>query len=398
MSVDAPAASGEGLSRPPRPPARGGRRVPLRLLLAAGVAAVLLALLAVLLARSFRPAAPDAAARQRPARRLSDRSGGEGRRSRRVGGGARRRGRSRGSGARPARRRAGARAGRGCGRCGSGRRRPSAPERKRPWPCWRARSTKPRSAASRRRRNEAVASPRRARCWRPRKRKRPKPRRRCAKLRRTSRSRARSGPLRRIEPDRRRRRPTRAAGGDDATAPRWPPWRSSARRWRRRSGTATLGRRCRPDRAEHGYNAPIRAAQIGNAQRQQHQAQAQIAAAHADANQARAQRRAAQASLSDLTVRAAGNGTVIARAVEPGDVVAPGRTLLSVVDLDRVYLRGYVPEGDIGRVRVGQARAVYLDSDPSTRSTRASARSTRKPRSRPRTSTSSTIACSRSSA
>jgi HlyD family secretion protein len=112
------------------------------------------------------------------------------------------------------------------------------------------------------------------------------------------------------------------------------------------------------------YNAPIHAAQVVTLERQQHEAQAQIAAANADASQARAMQQAAQASLSDLTVHASSDGTVIARAVEPGDVVAPGRTLLSIVDLDHVYLRGYVPEGDIGRVRVGQPAHVLLDSAP----------------------------------
>jgi len=29
-----------------------------------------------------------------------------------------------------------------------------------------------------------------------------------------------------------------------------------------------------------------------------------------------------------------------------------------------VYLRGYVPEGEIGKVRVGQEARIYLDSDP----------------------------------
>lgn len=112
------------------------------------------------------------------------------------------------------------------------------------------------------------------------------------------------------------------------------------------------------------YNAPIHAAQVVTLKRQQHEAQAQIAAANADAKQARAMLRSAQASLSDLAVRASFDGTVVARAVEPGDVVASGRTLLSIVDLDHVYLRGYVPEGDIGRVRVGQPARVFLDSDP----------------------------------
>jgi len=112
------------------------------------------------------------------------------------------------------------------------------------------------------------------------------------------------------------------------------------------------------------YNAPIHAAQVVTLVREEREAQAQIAAARADANQARALLRQAQASLGDLTVRAASDGTVIARAVEPGEVVAPGRTLLSVVDLAHVYLRGYVPDGEIGRVRIGQPAHVTLDSDP----------------------------------
>jgi HlyD family secretion protein len=112
------------------------------------------------------------------------------------------------------------------------------------------------------------------------------------------------------------------------------------------------------------YNAPIHAAQVVTLERQQGQAQAQIAAAQADARQARASLLVAQAALADLRVRAAADGTVIARAVEPGVVVAPGQTLLSVLDLDHVYMRGYMAEGQIGRVRVGQSARVYLDSDP----------------------------------
>src|SRR5262249_26986386 len=48
----------------------------------------------------------------------------------------------------------------------------------------------------------------------------------------------------------------------------------------------------------------------------------------------------------------------------PGAVVVPGQTLLSVINLNTVYLRGYVPEGQIGKVRVGQSSRVYLDSAP----------------------------------
>jgi HlyD family secretion protein len=35
-----------------------------------------------------------------------------------------------------------------------------------------------------------------------------------------------------------------------------------------------------------------------------------------------------------------------------------------MVDLHKLYLRGFVPEGNVGRVKVGQAAVVYLDSNP----------------------------------
>ena len=35
-----------------------------------------------------------------------------------------------------------------------------------------------------------------------------------------------------------------------------------------------------------------------------------------------------------------------------------------MLDLGKVYLRGFVAEGDIGRVKLGQAARVYLDSNP----------------------------------
>jgi HlyD family secretion protein len=35
-----------------------------------------------------------------------------------------------------------------------------------------------------------------------------------------------------------------------------------------------------------------------------------------------------------------------------------------MVDLKKLYLRGFVPEGAIGKVKVGQQAEVYLDSNP----------------------------------
>jgi len=53
---------------------------------------------------------------------------------------------------------------------------------------------------------------------------------------------------------------------------------------------------------------------------------------------------------------------VITRSVEPGRCAAGG-ALLTLVNLDELYLRGFIPEGQIGMVKVGQGQ-VYLDSFP----------------------------------
>jgi HlyD family secretion protein len=35
-----------------------------------------------------------------------------------------------------------------------------------------------------------------------------------------------------------------------------------------------------------------------------------------------------------------------------------------MLDLNKVYLRGFIPEGRIGKVKLGQPARIYLDSDP----------------------------------
>ena len=41
-----------------------------------------------------------------------------------------------------------------------------------------------------------------------------------------------------------------------------------------------------------------------------------------------------------------------------------GTPVVTLVNLSEVYLRAFVPEGQIGRVRIGQPARVFLDSSP----------------------------------
>jgi membrane fusion protein YbhG len=90
--------------------------------------------------------------------------------------------------------------------------------------------------------------------------------------------------------------------------------------------------------------------------------QAQELHAQIEANQAELRR--INANLTDLTIRAPITGTILTRSAEPGRVIAAGQTILTMVDLSKLYLRGFITEGDIGRVKVGQMAEVYLDSNP----------------------------------
>ena len=113
-------------------------------------------------------------------------------------------------------------------------------------------------------------------------------------------------------------------------------------------------------------NPPIRSSQANAINKQIAQAQSDVAAAQADAERARAQLKETQANRADLTVVAPFDGTVATRAAEPGEVVQAGTAIVTMLDLNKIYLRGFIPEGDIARVKLGQSAHIYLDGDPKT--------------------------------
>jgi len=110
-------------------------------------------------------------------------------------------------------------------------------------------------------------------------------------------------------------------------------------------------------------NPGIRSAQSGAIRKQILQQEAAIANAQADAARVRAQLAEAASNRADLTVRAPFDGTIITRSAEPGEYLQAGTAIVTLLDLTKVYLRGYIPEGQIGKVAIGQPAHVYLDSN-----------------------------------
>jgi HlyD family secretion protein len=111
-------------------------------------------------------------------------------------------------------------------------------------------------------------------------------------------------------------------------------------------------------------NPGIRGFQAATVRKEIDQQKGDIAAAVAAAQQARFQLAEAGDNRRDLTVIAPFDGTVMTRAAEPGEVVTAGTAIVTLLDMSKVYLRGYIPEGQIGKVKIGQRARVYLDSAP----------------------------------
>jgi HlyD family secretion protein len=58
------------------------------------------------------------------------------------------------------------------------------------------------------------------------------------------------------------------------------------------------------------------------------------------------------------------SGTVLSDNIEPGEYVSPGTPVLTMGDLTHLYLRAYINETDLGRVKLGQKVRISTDTFP----------------------------------
>jgi HlyD family secretion protein len=72
----------------------------------------------------------------------------------------------------------------------------------------------------------------------------------------------------------------------------------------------------------------------------------------------------ARARLADARLEAPLDGVVLRKNLEPGATAAPGAAIVTLVDPSDLWLRAYIAETDLGRVRVGQSARVTVDAFP----------------------------------
>jgi HlyD family secretion protein len=90
----------------------------------------------------------------------------------------------------------------------------------------------------------------------------------------------------------------------------------------------------------------------------------QITVNRAGVSQAEQNLKLARIELGYTALRAPEPSVILVRQAELGEVVAPGTPVVTLADLDHVWLRAYVNETDLGRVRWGQAVEVTTDTYP----------------------------------
>jgi HlyD family secretion protein len=72
----------------------------------------------------------------------------------------------------------------------------------------------------------------------------------------------------------------------------------------------------------------------------------------------------AQANIEERKIYAPVDGTILSRTVEVGDVVSPGSPIFVMVDMNRLYLKVYIPEPEIPKLKLGDSAQIVVDAFP----------------------------------
>jgi HlyD family secretion protein len=92
--------------------------------------------------------------------------------------------------------------------------------------------------------------------------------------------------------------------------------------------------------------------------------QQELTARKAEIERARAQAGISEAQLGDTTIVSPIDGVVLVKSAEAGEVIAAGTTVVSIGDIQHPWLRAYVSESDLGKVKLGQKVKLSTDSFP----------------------------------
>ena len=89
-----------------------------------------------------------------------------------------------------------------------------------------------------------------------------------------------------------------------------------------------------------------------------------VAIARANLDQATANLGLSRINETYTTLHAPSTGVITVREAELGEVVSPGSPVVTLADLDHIWLRAYVAETDLGKIHWGQDASITTDTYP----------------------------------
>ncbi|MFZ5594099.1 MAG: HlyD family secretion protein [Pseudomonadota bacterium] len=115
----------------------------------------------------------------------------------------------------------------------------------------------------------------------------------------------------------------------------------------------------------------VSAQTMDKAQNQYQEARGQVGALEAQLSQTAANLEAAQreeqllrAQLGKAVIRAPSAGTILSKGIEAGELASPGRAIAVLADLARLELKVYIPEADLGKIKLNDPARVRVDAFP----------------------------------
>jgi HlyD family secretion protein len=92
--------------------------------------------------------------------------------------------------------------------------------------------------------------------------------------------------------------------------------------------------------------------------------QQELEARRAEIDRAKAQVAVVDSQINDTVATSPVDGVVLVKSAEPGEVLAAGTPAVTIGDIDHPWVRAYVQETDLGRVKLGGKVKVTTDSYP----------------------------------
>lgn len=110
---------------------------------------------------------------------------------------------------------------------------------------------------------------------------------------------------------------------------------------------------------------------LDRVENQQREARGQVETLSAQQSQAAASREAASREVELLrsqagkaVIRAPSAGVILSKGIEVGEFAAPGRTIAVLADLSRIEFKIYIPESEIGKIKLNDPVRVRVDAFP----------------------------------